>query len=207
MKHWSERILQMKFRRLVKRLTILTICVVLLGGILSVVLLQPQITQITAAIQQAEQMDEFQKEHLHDWEGGDDALGITEPTLPVKGTLLAIGAIFCALFAVWWLLAPVWLYRASKQAGMNVLLWPLLGLLWSLWGLLLFLVVRSFLRQRCGSCGTWQRKASFCRTCGAKLRVTCPSCGTDCSPDDQYCSHCGAPLKPAEDSKTTNETR
>ena len=212
MKHWKERILQMKFGKLVKRLTILSICVVLLGGILSVVLLQPQISQITSAVQQAEQMDGFREGHFRDWDGWDgdgwdDAHGITEPTLPVKGALLAIGAVFCALFAAWWLLVPAWLYQASKRARMNALLWPLLGLIWSLWGLLLFLIVRSLLRQRCSSCGTWQRKASFCRTCGAKFHTTCPSCGTDCSPDDQYCSHCGSSLKPAENSETTNETR
>ena len=212
MKHWKKRILQMKFGKLVKRLTILSICVVLLGGIFSVVLLQPQISQITSSVQQAEQMDGFREGHFHDWEGWDgdgwdDAYGITEPTLPVKGALLAIGAVFCALFAVWWLLVPAWLYQASKRAQMNALLWPLLGLVWSLWGLLLFLIVRSLLRQRCSSCGTWQRRASFCRTCGAKFHVTCPSCGTDCSPGDQYCSHCGSSLKPTEDSETTNETR
>ena len=131
MKHWKERILQMKFGKLVKRLTILSVCVVLLGGILSVVLLQPQISQITSAVQQAEQMDGFREGHFRDWEGWDgdgwdDAYGITEPTLPVKGALLAIVAVFCALFAVWWLLVPAWLYQASKRAQMNALLWPLL---------------------------------------------------------------------------------
>ena len=44
MKHWKKRILQMKYGKPVKRLTILSICVVLLGGIFSVVLLQPQIS-------------------------------------------------------------------------------------------------------------------------------------------------------------------
>ena len=32
MKHWNDRILQMKFGKLIKRLTILSICVILLGG-------------------------------------------------------------------------------------------------------------------------------------------------------------------------------
>ncbi len=217
MKHWKERILQMRFRKLVKRLAILSICVVLLGVILSVVLLQPQISQITSAAQQAEQIDGFREGHFCDWEswdreswdreGWDDAYGITEPTLPVKCTLLAIGAVFFALFAVWWLLVPAWLYQASKRAQMNTLLWPLLGLVWSLWGLLLFLVARSLLRQRCSSCGAWQKSASFCRACGAKLHVTCPSCGAECSPGGQYCSHCGSSLKLAEDSEATHETR
>ena len=107
MKHWKERILQMKFGKLVKRLTVLSICVVLLEGILSVVLLQPQISQIASAVQQTEQMDGFWEDHFRDWEnwdgeGWDDAIGITEPTLPVKGALLGIGAVFCVLFAVWW---------------------------------------------------------------------------------------------------------
>ena len=207
MKHWNDRILQMKFGKLIKRLTILSICVILLGGILSVVLLQPQISQITSAIQQADQIDGFRGEHFRDWEGWDDTNGITEPALAVKCALLGIGAVFCLLFAVWWLLVPAWLYQASKRARMNALLWPLLGLVWSLWGLLLFLLVRSLLRQRCSACGTWQKKASFCRACGANFHVTCPSCGTDCGPGKQYCSHCGASLMSAEDSNTANETR
>lgn len=69
MKHWKERILQMKFGKAVKRLLILTICVVLLGGILTAGLLQPQISQITSAVQQAEQMKGFHEEYFHDWEG------------------------------------------------------------------------------------------------------------------------------------------
>lgn len=66
MKHWNDRILQMKFGKLIKRLTILSICVILLGGILSVVLLQPQISQITSAVQQADQIDGFRGEHFRD---------------------------------------------------------------------------------------------------------------------------------------------
>ena len=207
MRHWKDRIMQVKFGRLVKRLAIVSVCVVLLGGVLSAVLLQPQISQIASAAQQAEQMDGFRGEHFRDWEIWGAAYGIAEPSIPVKAALLAIGAVFCALFAVWWLLVPAWLYQASRRAQMNALLWPLLGLFWSLWGLLLFLVVRSLLRQRCGSCGAWQRRASFCRVCGAKFHVACPSCGTDCNPGDLYCSHCGASLGPAENSKTANEAR
>ena len=209
MRRWKDRILQMKFGRLVKRLAILSICAALLGGTLSVILLQPQITQIASAVQQTEEVGGYREEHPHDWEGWDDIHGITEPTLPVKGALLAIGAALCVIFAAWWLLVPAWLYKAAKQAQMNALLWPLLGLMWSLWGLLLFLVIRSLLRQQCRSCGTWQRKASFCRDCGAKFHVTCPSCGTDCAPGDQYCNHCGSRLDPAiaTDPKITNKTR
>ena len=62
MKHWKERILQMKFGRVVRRLAIFSVCAVLLGGILSVVLLQPQISQITSAAQQEEQIDAFRGE-------------------------------------------------------------------------------------------------------------------------------------------------
>ena len=207
MKPWKERILQMKFGKLVKRLTILSLCVVLLGGILSVVLLQPQISQFTSAVQQTEQMDGFREEPSHDWEGWDDATDITEPTLPVKAALLAIAAIFCLMFAVWWLLVPAWLYQASYRAQMNTLLWPLLGLIWSLWGLLLFLVIRSLLRRRCDSCGTWQRKGSYCRTCGTRFYTNCPNCGADCTSSDQFCSRCGSSLRSTENLETINEIR
>ena len=207
MKHWKDRILQTKFGTVIKRLAILSICVILLGGIFTAVLLQPQISQITSVVQQAEQMDGFRGEHFHDWVGWDDAYHITEPDLSVKVALLTIGGVFCALFAVWWLLVPAWLYQAAKRSQMNTLLWPLLGLIWSLCGLLLFLVSRSLLRQRCSTCGTWQKSASFCRTCGAKLHVTCPSCGTECTADDRYCNYCGSPLIPAEGSEATSEAK
>ena len=65
----------------------------------------------------------------------------------MRAALLALGAVFCALAAAWWLLVPAWLFQASVRARMNTLVWPLLGLLWSLWGLILFLVIRSLLRQ------------------------------------------------------------
>lgn len=68
MKRWKNRILQMNFERLIKRLAIFSICAVLLGGILSAVFLQPQITQIISAAQQTEQMDGFRGEYFHDWE-------------------------------------------------------------------------------------------------------------------------------------------
>ena len=67
MKHWKNRILQIKFGRPVKYLAILSICAVLLGGILSVILLQPQISQITSAVQRADKMGGFQEEHFHGW--------------------------------------------------------------------------------------------------------------------------------------------
>ena len=207
MKHWKERILQMKFGRVVRRLAIFSVCAVLLGGILSVVLLQPQISQITSAAQQEEQIDAFRGEWSPDWEGWDDAHGITEPALPVRAALLARGAVFCALAAAWWLLGPAWLFQASGRARMNTLVWPLLGLLWSLWGLILFLVIRSLLRQRCAACGTWQRKASFCTACGRSFHVTCPSCGADCSPDDRHCGRCGASLQPAAEAASGREDR
>ena len=203
----KERILQMKFGRVVRRLAIFSVCAVLLGGILSVVLLQPQISQITSAAQQEEQIDAFRGEWSPDWEGWDDAHGITEPALPVKAALLALGAVFCALAAAWWLLVPAWLFQASVRARMNTLVWPLLGLLWSLWGLILFLVIRSLLRQRCAACGTWQRKASFCTACGRSFHVTCPSCGADCSPDDRHCGRCGASLQPAAEAASGREDR
>lgn len=179
MKHWNEQILQMKFGKLAARLAILSICVVLLGGILCVVLLRPQMAQIASAVQQAGQNDGLRAERFPGWELWDDLQGIAEPAPPVKAALSAIGAV----------------------------LWPLLGLFWNVWGLLLFLVVRSLLRRRCPSCGVWQQKASFCRTCGAKFHGTCPACGAECGRGDGYCSRCGTPLKPVNDFETPQEVR
>ncbi len=68
-----------------------------------------------------------------------------------------------------------------------------------------FLILRSFLRQRCGNCGLWQKKASYCHACGEKLFADCPSCKEHCNPDSLFCPKCGAPLREQAASPQTDE--
>ena len=127
------------------------------------------------------------------------------PSTTAKLVLTVFGCGLLLLAALWWLMVPAWLYQAAARAGMNTVLWPLLSLPWSVGALFLFLIVRAFLRQKCGQCGAWQRKGSYCRSCGAKLHVSCPSCGTDCAPGDLYCNHCGVALTGESETETNDE--
>lgn len=216
MKKFREKLLNMAFGPLVKRLFIVTICFILLGGGLSVVLLQPQIAQ-ALSIDRTLGADEqtgsdktwcFQDRHDHgDAESDHPFWSISEPGTAAKIGLAAFGCGLLLLLALWWLMIPAWLYQASAQAGMNTALWPFLGVL--SWGgaLFLFLIIRAFLRQKCSQCGAWQRKGAYCRLCGEKLHVTCPSCGTDCKIGDLYCNYCGVSLIHGSDADKNHEIR
>ena len=109
---------------------------------------------------------------------------------------MVISSLLCELLAVtFWLLIAAWLYQAAVLSGMNGLLWALLGLGGNVFAVVMFLLIRSFARKKCSSCGRWQKKGSFCRACGVKLKKTCPTCGTECEADDVFCASCGSSLK------------
>jgi len=52
---------------------------------------------------------------------------------------------------------------------------------------------------RCPKCGTInppEEQLTYCRNCGAELRVVCPRCATDNPSDAEFCSECGLELHP-----------
>ena len=40
----------------------------------------------------------------------------------------------------------------------------------------------------------FDNRATFCEECGAKLDVTCPSCGAAVAAGRKFCGSCGKPL-------------
>ena len=214
MKHWekiSKWIETADFGRVFKRLLILSVVLALAGGFLSAVLLQPQIAQAWALEQSVEQQyqqyaqqwdgQNGRQTYGRDWENWDrwddwgdweELSGITALSLPVKITLAGVGCVFLLLAMAWWLLMAAWVRQAAGRSRMNTVLWPLLALAFPVGALLVFLVVRSFLRRRCPACGQWQEKLPYCAHCGTAMAGKCPACGASCRTEDKFCSACGA---------------
>lgn len=193
----AEKIKNANFAKLFKRWLILALCIGLLGGCLSVLLLNPQLREAAAAMETHEQQTdnaEAQKPEKHgekrDWED----LAISEPSTAAKVTVavtvLAAGLFFC----VYWLLFAGWICQKAWGAGMNGLLWGFLALLGNIPVGVLFFLMRSFLRRKCPACGRWQQKAAFCRSCGSRFTRSCPDCGRACALEDRYCPGCGGKL-------------
>lgn len=200
---WIEKIMNANFKQLLKRWVIAALCVVLLGGGLSLVLLRPQISEaITAGREIHQQIEERHDtndyeadgKHHGDWHDRIDfpERKISEPSTAAKVSVGITGAL-CVLFAVaFWLLIAAWLYQSAVLAGMNGLLWGVLGLCGNLFTMVLFWIIRAFTRQKCSSCGRWMDKGlSFCRNCGTKMQAVCPSCGAENPCGSHFCSSCG----------------
>ncbi len=50
--------------------------------------------------------------------------------------------------------------------------------------------------MECAGCNFENReRAKFCKNCGAKLDLVCPSCGHPCESDSSFCDECGHDLK------------
>ncbi len=125
----------------------------------------------------------------------DDLLGglmMTEADDDVMAILGLYGALCLLLFAIYWIAVAACLYQRARVSKMNGLLWLLLGLLGNVMAALAFVVIRSFIRQKCPECGSWQMAGRwYCTQCGAETGRSCPECGDLCGLDDKYCSRCG----------------
>ena len=212
MEKLRQKILGLKFGPLVKRLVILTLCVALLGTVFAGVLLHPQITQAAQAMEDYRQAFEWDFRGYDSFYDGHSGWGailrqVPAPSLPAVITLAVFTGILLLLFVILRLLVPAWLYQAATRSRMNTLLWPVLGVAGSVWALIPFLIARSFLRQRCSVCGTWQKKALYCHACGKQLIAACPACGEHCDPDDRYCPQCGENLRERAASASADEIR
>lgn len=142
---------------------------------------------------EAEKQDDREKHHdIEHFE-------ISEPSTAAKVTVSVtclLGFLSIVSFCV---LTAAWLYQAATLSGMNGLLWGVLGLGGNLIVVVVFLIVRSFTRVKCPECGRWQKKARFCRACGAQMTRGCPDCGAECGMDDVFCASCGRNLTDHEE--------
>lgn len=208
MKKLRERIMAASFGRLFKRWIIAALCVILLGGGVSVTLLAPQIREAVTAVQTIHQRkDQWEhdfpgddhdreEEHRDRFEAEDVFRASVNRPSAAAVTSMGVTALLCGLLALaFWLLVAAWLYQAAALSAMSGPLWGVLGLLGNVFAAVLFVIVRSFLRKKCPVCGRWQnREAAYCPDCGSAMGRKCPDCGADCSANSQFCSTCGVKL-------------
>lgn len=192
-----EKVMKADFAKSLKRLIIIAVCVMLLGGGTSAAVLASQLGGAASAICQREQVVEEYRGDEHDFL---DNMTITGP---VVGALITLGltALLESLFLLlFWLLVAAWLYQAAVRSGMNGLLWLAVGLAGNVFGAAAFLLARSFIRIKCPSCGAFLPvKAQYCPKCGAAVYEKCADCGEACAVDDTFCSACGKPLGAGRD--------
>lgn len=199
-----EKVMQTNFTKALKQLIIVALCVAVLGGGASAFLLRTQIGEAVTYVQQEEKSgDEYdgQKEYgnwhgdnreRYDKERPDLENVITRPSTAAKAAIGVTGMLCFLIGIVFWLLVAAWLYQAAVLAGMHGFLWLLLGLGGNVGAAVLFLLVRSLIREKCAACGSYQSvKAQYCTKCGAALSQKCPQCGAVCDKDDRFCHSCG----------------
>lgn len=203
-----EKIMQADFVKSLKRLMLFAVCVILLGGGISAVMLAPRIGEVASGIRQREQdgeeyrknrerdgeSDEHEKKEGNSREEYDFPENMTI-TAPLTGAVITLGLTalcsFLSLF-LFWILVAVWLYQAAVRSGMNGLVWLVVGMAGNVFGAIVFLLVRSFIRVKCPSCGSFLPvKAQYCSECGAAMYEKCTDCGEACAVDDTFCRTCG----------------
>lgn len=211
-----EKIMKTNFAKKLKKLLILSACVLLLGGGISALSLSTQIGEVISQAQSWEKTDSelhrdayhwlneeysfenwkwnrFEKRDIH------ENFQLTEPILTAKIAIGITSTMFILLAVAFWVLISMWLYQAAVRADMNGSLWLLMGLGGNIFAALLFILVRSFIRKKCPSCGHYQSTdMNFCTQCGTLIRKKCPSCGVDCGSDEVFCHACGQKMEKEE---------
>ncbi len=206
-----ERILRMNIGKRLKQIIIAGLCVLLIGGGVSAVLLRTQIGEVVATAQKWERHKEnrgeqfgekfnpwFEYDDVGEYDNIDDIedfVQLSKPPLAAKVSLGITGLFGMLLAIAYWILVAAWLYQKAIQADMNGLLWFLLGIGGNFGTVVVFLVVRSILRVKCPSCGKWQKESTFCKVCGSSISHVCPDCGQMCRNTDKYCGSCGRKLE------------
>lgn len=211
-------VLQMNFQKLFKRFLLISLVVMILGGVLVGVSFRTQISEGISYVRQSEQEEDrfevdaekqtdrpeddyFKRGDHHDYREYDffEHIPITKPSFGAKIILCAFVCLCCLIFVVYWLIIASCLYQAAVLADMNGFLWLLAELCGNLFVAILFILVRSVIRKKCVACEKWQQvKANYCAYCGTQLYEKCPVCGEMCANSDQYCFVCGNRLHDAK---------
>lgn len=92
---------------------------------------------------------------------------------PIGGKVFVIGTfIVSALLSLAiYMIFALWLYHVATISAMTPLLWLTLGLIAPIFAQLLFLIVRSFICQKCPHCGkAIKNDDAFCSSCGQSLK-------------------------------------
>lgn len=202
---WTKRMLEYSFGKAAKSWLLLLVVLAIAAAIAGGVILhsyEGEDDAVTDAQSQSlqseqEEQDEHSGDHEHQGEyqdEHDDDRHFAAMTTTSKIALVCIGAVLGIAGIVVWLFLAAWLYQAAELAGMNGMLWALLGLVGFVITALVFLLVRSF-RHRCPVCGRRQEKTEFCRFCGAPMQQKCIACGLSIPDHSAFCPHCGKAQK------------
>lgn len=210
MNKFQAKIMNMDFKKTIKRFILLSLIIVVLGGVLTGFMFRTQAGEAITYHQAYENSDENEiqkdneedsrydgenhegREQGHDYEGSGffDLGQFTKPAIGAMITLFAYASLCALIVLAYWLLVTAWLYQAASKAAMNRTLWTILGLFFNLAAVIAFLIMRS-LQTVCPNCGTYQKSGKFCHACGAPLQIKCTGCGALAGEKDIYCSHCG----------------
>lgn len=200
----TNQIMKMDFPKFFRDFVIAAVIIVLLGGVVTAAAFRTQISEViayerTEDIAEQEGRDTPEAEHDDSREekhhGDFEDLPLTRPSRDAKATLAIFGLVCLAAFGIYWLTVSAWLYQAAENTGFHGFLWFLLALGGNLFAVILYLLVRSFLCEKCSSCGKWQsRKHQYCVFCGMMMYEKCPDCGSTCNRNAWYCTSCGKRL-------------
>lgn len=218
-KKLHDKIMSANLGKRLKRIILAALCVAVLGGGISAGLLWPQINEIVSTGQELrleeskleqedrdgsnEKQDEERLHKEHDEKNQREydkdheewkrlRASISRPS-PAAFAAVGITILLLGLSGIaFWLEMTAWLYQKAVLAGMNGSLWALLGIAGNVFALVLFLVIREYIREKCPACGYWQEKGGLCcGRCGEKMHTVCPSCGAKNDIADRFCSFCG----------------
>ena len=203
MADFEEKVLRINVAKKLKWLLIFLLCVLLVGGGLCAVLLRTQIGEAVSYAREWDRiennpsgiMSEYQKDGQTKEDDFFENLQITPPTTAAKASVAATALLLAFTLLALWILTAVWLYQSAALSGMNRLFWLVFGVLGHVFAVVLFLIVRSFIRKKCPVCGRFQSGTShYCAHCGAAMHLQCPDCGEYCADEALFCHACGKRL-------------
>lgn len=134
---------------------------------------------------------------VHERNRNEKVYVITTPTSVPYGmfAIKCFAAVSAMLFAIYWVLVALWMYRDAARSKFSPLCWGLIGLLTNLVGLIVYKIYkRNFVN--CDVCGSAQNRDNlYCSNCGSMLGNRCSECGCKTDPADIYCRHCGQKIE------------
>lgn len=112
-----------------------------------------------------------------------------------RNKLIAYGNIFDKTYHIcllsFWLLLPIWVYLDARKHRNNPAAWGILVLFTSVIGWVVYLIARPP-TVKCPSCNTEQSSfQKFCTSCGVPLKNCCHQCGSEVRSEWDFCGQCG----------------
>ena len=226
----KDKVMKVNFTRFFKIFIPLAIVLALLGGVATGIGLHETMSESVGHAWQQDDDGGRMEQGNHDgnYERGDNGNGTALPYHEGRGSsdddfmegmvmmeenddVMAIIGLYgggcLLLLAIYWLAVAACLYQRATVSKMNGLLWLLLGLCGNVIAALAFVIIRSYIRQKCPECGSWQAAGRwYCTQCGAETGKSCPECGDLCGIDDKFCSRCGKSFAEGKETSQAGDT-